>query len=118
MHCGKLIFDNKPLLNYILEFDDTYKQKFKKDLVFTRDILEAAHLYWYNRYERELFWGGSGERSGYHKKSFILSGPETPNSVSQLSDYNIKLLFQLQDAYFDTLFLWDSDLIEQIGYDN
>ena len=87
MSAGKLIFDNKTLLDYILEFDDTYKQNFKKDLVFTRNILEASHIYWYNRYEKELLSGGN-------------------------------LVLHFQDAYFDTLFLWNPDLSKQIRYFN
>lgn len=86
MSCGKLIFDNKMLLDYILEFDDTYKQKFKNYLVFTRNILEVVHIYWYNRYEKEL-----------------------------LSDKcDDKLVFELQDIYLDTLFLWDPTFYKQI----
>ena len=88
MSYGKLIFDNKLLLDYILEFDDTYKQIFKKNLVFTKNILEASHIYWYNRYEKELL----------------------------SNNCDNKLIYKLQDAYFDTLFLWDPSLSKQIRY--
>jgi putative transposase len=40
MSPGKEIFNNKHLLNYILEFDDTYKQNFKNNLVFNKTIDE------------------------------------------------------------------------------
>ena len=84
---GKIIFYNKYLLNYIFEFDDTYTQKFKKELVLSKKILESVHIYWYKRYEKEL----------YNKET----------------RYN-NFVLELQDAYFDTLFLWDPSLIESI----
>jgi hypothetical protein len=82
---GKIIFNNKYLLDYIFEFDDTYKQKFKKDLVLSKVILGAVNNYWYKRYERELY---------------------------EKNDTN--LVFELQDMFFNTLFLWDPELIGSI----
>ena len=76
MSSAKLIFDNKFLLEYILEFDNTNQERFKKEIVFSKSILYASHMYWYKRYEIELF--------------------------SQNS--NTKKVLELQDAYFDTLY--------------
>ena len=84
---GKVIFHNKYLLNYIFEFDDTYKQKFKKELILSKKILEASHMYWYKRYEKELYKNNKN---------------------------NCNLILEFQDAYFDTLFLWDPSLIGSI----
>lgn len=84
---GKIIFHNKYLLNYIFEFDDTYQQRFKKELILSKKILESTHIYWYKRYEKELY------------------NNETRNN---------NFVLELQDAYFDTLFLWDPSLIGSI----
>ena len=46
------IFNNKYLLDYIYEFDGTYREKFKKALIFTSYILIKVHNFWYNRYSR------------------------------------------------------------------
>ena len=86
MSSAKLIFDNKFLLEYILEFDNTYHERFKKEIVFTKNILHASHVYWYKRYEIELF---------------------APNS-------NTKKVLELQDAYFDTLYKIAPNILEVI----
>jgi hypothetical protein len=79
---GQLIYYNKLLLDYIFEFDGTYKENFKKEFILNRKILEASHYYWYNRYEKALF----------------------------LEDSDI-IILQLQDAFFDTLNLWDPTIL-------
>lgn len=79
---GQLIYYNKPLLDYIYEFDGTYKEKFKKEFVLNRKILETSHTYWYTRYEKALF----------------------------LEDNDV-IVLQLQYVFFDTLNLWDSTIL-------
>jgi ADP-glucose pyrophosphorylase len=83
---GKLIFNNKYLLDYIYEFDNTIKEKFKNKLIFSKDILGAVHSYWFNRYENEL-------------KKY---------------NANMNFVLELQEIYFDTLFLFDPDLTNSI----
>lgn len=76
------IYYNKYLLEYIYEFDATYRERFKHTFVVTRSILENTHIYWYNRYEKEL--------------------------LKINSDLN--LVLQFQSIFFDTLKLWDETL--------
>jgi hypothetical protein len=89
MSSGKLIFNNKYLINYILEFDDTYKKIFKNKLVFSRNILEGAHVYWFNRYEKELLSGGNYalDFQDIYFDTLYLWNPDLANSIRYTTLY-------------------------------
>jgi hypothetical protein len=68
---GPLIFYNKFLLDYIYDFDNTYKIIFKEKIIFTKMILETSHVYWYNRYEKELFSNSDSLLVFDYQKNFL-----------------------------------------------
>lgn len=77
---GPLIFYNKHLLDYIFDFDGIYKENFIKNIVLQKNILEAAHIFWYKKYENEL--------------------------LSQNNNINLILIYQKE--FFNTLELFDN----------
>lgn len=72
------VFNDKYLLNYIYEFDNTYKEIFTKMVLSNNQILEGAHCFWYDKYQKMLF-----------------------------TNKPYKYVMELQDAFFDTLSMID-----------
>jgi len=72
------VFSDKYLVNYIYQFDNTYKDIFTKSVLSNNQILESAHSFWYNKYEKMLF-------------------------MNEPYDYVMELL----DAFYDTLIMVD-----------
>jgi hypothetical protein len=44
------IYYNKYLMEYIYEFDDTYRNKFKNLFIYSLDIFNKAEDIWHNKY--------------------------------------------------------------------
>ena len=72
---GYRIYYDKYLMDFIFEFDNTYKEKFKNEIINTKILLNTAHIFWYNKYEKSLF-----------------------NKIN-----NNKYTLELQEEFFDTL---------------
>jgi hypothetical protein len=72
---GQKIYYNNDLMYIIYEYDSTHIEKHKsliKDCLL--NICQKAHIFWYNKYEKEL-----------------------------IKYENIKYILELQEAFFDTL---------------
>ena len=72
---GQKIYYNTDLMYIIYQYDSTYIEKHKhliKDCLL--NICQNAHIFWYNKYEKEL-----------------------------IKYENIKYILELQEAFFDTL---------------
>jgi hypothetical protein len=71
---GYRIYYDKYLLDYIFEFDNTYKEKFINKIITPKLLLNSSHLFWYYKYEKSLF-----------------------------KNNNERYTLELQEAFFDTL---------------
>ena len=57
----KKVLNNKYLMDYIYEFDNTYRENFKKNILVNNILLESAHSFWYDKYEKALMGDASSE---------------------------------------------------------
>jgi hypothetical protein len=71
---GYRIYYDKYLLDYIFEFDNTYREKFVNKIIMPKLLLDSSHSFWYDKYEKSLF-----------------------------KNNNTKYTLELQEAFFDTL---------------
>jgi hypothetical protein len=76
MNSIKKVLDNKYLMDYIYEFDNSYRIKFKNEIIYKLDLLDNAHSFWYDKY----------------KKAFY-------------NNKNLDIILSYQNAFIDTIFL-------------
>jgi hypothetical protein len=72
---GEKIYYDKYLIDYIYEFDYTYKEFFINEIIKPKLLLHSSHLFWYNKYKKSLY----------------------------KDHYSEKYTLELQEGFFDTL---------------
>ena len=82
MENTKKVLNNNYLMDYIYEFDNTYRETFKKEIIYKLDLLESTNDFWYDKYEKSL------------KKN------------------NLKKTLEFQNIFLDTLYLLQPHIFE------